>query len=98
MTFRGNIVPINRFGINRVRDVSVLRKATFEETADILYNAAVFSESDQLKGVSEKIIFGQKLNMGTNICRIYIDEKKVGNFVYQPRSTPCIGEDSCNKN
>jgi len=82
-------VPINRFGINRVKDVSVLRKATFEETADVLYNAAVFSESDQLKGVSEKIIFGQKLSIGTNICRVYIDENKVSNFVYQPSSNLC---------
>jgi hypothetical protein len=43
MTFRGNLIPINRHGINRVKDVSVLRKATFEETVDILYNAAAFS-------------------------------------------------------
>jgi len=97
MTFRGNLVPVNRFGINRVKDVSVLRKATFEETADILYNAAVFSETDQLKGVSEKIIFGQKISIGTNICRIYIDENKVGNFVYQPSSNPCDGGDIGNE-
>ena len=52
MTTRGTITPVNRNGINRVRDVSVLRKASFEETADVLFGAAAFSEIDELKGVS----------------------------------------------
>ena len=30
MTCRGTLVPINRHGINRVTDISVLRKASFE--------------------------------------------------------------------
>lgn len=46
MSVRGNLTPINRNGINRVRDVSVLRKASFEETADVMFGAAVFSEID----------------------------------------------------
>lgn len=58
MTCRGTIVPINRHGINRVTDISVLRKASFEETMDMLYEAAAFSITDNLKGVSERIIFG----------------------------------------
>jgi DNA-directed RNA polymerase II subunit RPB1 len=58
MSSRGNLTPVNRHGINRVRDVSILRKASFEETVDILYSAAVFSDVDQLKGVSERIVFG----------------------------------------
>ena len=32
MTRRGSLTPINRNGINRINDVSVLRKASFEET------------------------------------------------------------------
>lgn len=59
MSMRGTITPVNRNGINRVKDVSVMRKASYEETAEILFGAAVFSEIDQLKGVSEKVIFGQ---------------------------------------
>ena len=43
MSMRGFITPVNRNGINRVKDVSVLRKASYEETADILFSAAVFS-------------------------------------------------------
>lgn len=43
MSTRGSLTAINRNGINRVRDVSILRKASFEETTDILFGAAVFS-------------------------------------------------------
>ena len=70
MCHRGKLVPINRYGINRVRDVSVLRKATFEETMDILFSAATFSEVDNLKGVSERLVFGEKPLMGTNFSDI----------------------------
>lgn len=52
MTMRGFITPVNRNGINRVKDVSVLRKASYEETADILFGAAVFGERDYLRGIS----------------------------------------------
>ena len=56
---RGALTPINRAGINRAKDISVLRKASYEETAEMLFGAAVFSEKDKLKGISEKVIFGQ---------------------------------------
>lgn len=52
MSTRGSLTAINRNGINRVRDVSILRKASFEETTDVLFGAAVFSEVDMLRGVS----------------------------------------------
>lgn len=77
---RGFITPVNRNGINRVKDVSVLRKASYEETADILFASAVFSERDFLKGVSEKVIFGQPVEMGTNSFKIMIDPTEVSNF------------------
>jgi len=43
----------------------VLRKASFEETVEILYDAAVFSEVDPMMGLSENIIFGQMCPHGT---------------------------------
>lgn len=46
MTHRGRITPINRNGINRIPSVSPLRKASFEETVEMLYDAAIFSEID----------------------------------------------------
>jgi DNA-directed RNA polymerase II subunit RPB1 len=49
MTTRGYIIPINRNGINRIPNISALRKASFEETVEILYSASMFSELDEVK-------------------------------------------------
>ena len=47
----------------------------------MLFGAAAFSERDYLKGVSEKIIFGQSAELGTSHFKIMIDSEKVGNYV-----------------
>jgi DNA-directed RNA polymerase II subunit RPB1 len=57
MTQRGILTSITRHGINRV-DTGPLRKCSFEETVEILYEAAVFSEIDKLSGITENIIMG----------------------------------------
>ncbi len=75
MSTRGSLTAINRNGINRVRDVSILRKASFEETTDVLFGAAVFSEFDLLKGVSERIIFGEHVNIGTHSFDVMVDRE-----------------------
>ena len=80
MSMRGFITPVNRNGINRVKDISVLRKASYEETAEILFGAAAFSERDYLKGISEKIIFGQPVELGTSNFKIMIDTEKARNY------------------
>ena len=77
MSSRGILTAINRNGINRVRDVSVLRKASFEETTDVLFGAAAFSEIDHLKGVSERIIFGEHVKIGTKSFEVMIDRHQV---------------------
>jgi DNA-directed RNA polymerase II subunit RPB1 len=48
MTLRGRITPINRIGINKIPNLSCLRKASFEETVDVLNNAAIFFQKDKL--------------------------------------------------
>jgi DNA-directed RNA polymerase II subunit RPB1 len=56
MTQRGILTSITRHGKNL--DLYPLRKCTFEETTEILLEAAVFSEMDPLQGISENIIMG----------------------------------------
>lgn len=58
MTHRGLITPCNRNGINRIPNVSALRKSSFEETVEILYDSSIFSELDRMRGVTENIMFG----------------------------------------
>ena len=84
MSTRGFLTAINRNGINRVRDVSILRKASFEETTDVLFGAAVFSEYDMLRGVSQRIIFGENVKIGTHSFDVMIDRDIVGDVSLKP--------------
>lgn len=72
MTHRGALTSITRHGINRVES-GPLRRCSFEETVEILLEAAVFSEVDHLKGISENIMFGQLAPLGTGCFDVLID-------------------------
>lgn len=39
-------------------------RASFEETVEILFEAAMFAETDWLRGVTENILLGQLAPMG----------------------------------
>ena len=69
MTHKGDVMSITRHGINRT-DVGPLMKCSFEETVDILTDAAIYSETDNLSGVTEKIIMGKLTSVGTGDCEI----------------------------
>ena len=64
MTSKGNFMAITRHGINR-QEVGCLMRCSFEETVDVLLDAACHSESDPMKGVSENIMLGQLAKIGT---------------------------------
>lgn len=74
MTQRGTLTSITRHGINR-GETGPLRKCSFEETVEILLEAAAFSETDFLKGISEAIIFGQLARMGTGCFDLVLNEE-----------------------
>ena len=57
-------MAITRHGINR-QEVGCLMRCSFEETVDVLLDAACHSESDPMKGVSENIMLGQLAKIGT---------------------------------
>ena len=73
MTCKGVLTSINRQGINR-GDVGPLAKCSFEDTTDQLIKAGIFSEKDNLSGVSSNIMMGQTINSGTGFCKILLDE------------------------
>jgi DNA-directed RNA polymerase III subunit RPC1 len=64
MTYKGEVLGITRFGLSKTRD-SVLHLASFEKTADHLFDAVAGMKTDQIEGVSEKIILGQTMSIGT---------------------------------
>lgn len=69
MTFRGEVLGITRFGIAKMKD-SVLMLASFEKTTDHLFDAARFSKQDDIDGVSECIIMGIPMPIGTGLFKI----------------------------
>jgi len=83
MCVRGYIMPINRNGINRV-DVGPLRKCSFEETLDMLLEAAAFSQTDPLTGVSENVMLGQLCRLGTGCFDLVMDPSKFKEPKYIP--------------
>ena len=72
MTQKGNLTSITRHGLNRA-EYGPIRKASFEETVEILLEAGIFSERDDLKGISENILLGKLTNVGTGNFDLLID-------------------------
>ncbi|KAF2017627.1 DNA-directed RNA polymerase II subunit RPB1 [Aaosphaeria arxii CBS 175.79] len=72
MTQRGLLMAITRHGINR-NDTGALMRCSFEETVEILLEAASFGELDDCRGVSENIMLGQLAPMGTGEFDLVMD-------------------------
>jgi len=64
MTNRGTIESIGRHGISGNKD-SVLARAAFEVTVNHLLDAAIHGEVDALDGVTENVIVGKPIKLGT---------------------------------
>lgn len=65
----GYIMPLSRHGINRM-DTGPLLRCSFEETPDILCDAACFGELDNGKGVSQNIMTGKLPKIGSGSMHI----------------------------
>jgi DNA-directed RNA polymerase beta' subunit len=76
MTCKGQLVSIDRHGINR-SDIGPLAKCSFEETSDMLIKAGLFAEVDNINGVSANIMLGQIPPCGTGDTTILMDEGKL---------------------
>ena len=69
MTADGGINSIGRHGLSGEK-AGVLARAAFEETVKHLINAAVHGEDDKLIGVTENIIIGQTVPVGTGLVKL----------------------------
>ncbi|KAJ2001668.1 DNA-directed RNA polymerase III subunit C1 (rpo31), partial [Coemansia sp. RSA 2322] len=72
MSFKGEILGITRYGLVKMND-SVMMLASFEKTTDHLFDAAVFGKRDMVHGVSERIIMGQQMSVGTGVFKLLMD-------------------------
>ncbi len=64
MTWSGAVLGINRHGMAKTKH-GVLVMASFEKTAESLFEAAIHNRLDPVTGVSEAVILGQPIPMGT---------------------------------
>ena len=69
MTMDGEVKQIGRHGIAGEK-ASVLSRAAFEVTVDNLLAAAIHGETDALKGVTENVIVGQPIKLGTGAIEL----------------------------
>jgi DNA-directed RNA polymerase II subunit RPB1 len=74
MTYRGSIAAVTRHGINRA-DTGALMRCSFEETVEILLEAASVGELDDCRGISENVMLGQLAPMGTGHFEVLLDPK-----------------------
>ncbi len=76
MTCRGYLTSITRHGINRIMDVGPLTKCSFEETLEVLTDAAIYNEVDNLKSISDNIMLGKQVPAGTGVVDLYYSNNK----------------------
>ncbi|OZJ06503.1 hypothetical protein BZG36_00634 [Bifiguratus adelaidae] len=99
MTSKGEVLGITRFGIAKMKD-SVLMLASFEKTTDHLFDASLYSKCDAIEGVSEQIIMGIPMSIGTGLFKLIYtpeEEKKPAprqllfdHPEFHPRAAICI--------
>ncbi|KAK3332400.1 hypothetical protein B0T19DRAFT_415537 [Cercophora scortea] len=93
MTYKGEILGITRFGLAKMRD-SVLQLASFEKTPDHLFDAAANMKTDRIEGVSECIIMGKSMSIGTGAFQVV---RRLGIPEHRIAPRPTLFEDAWKK-
>ena len=76
MCHHGYVMPMSRHGINREKPDETLKKCSYEETMEVLANAAAFGHTDNMDGVTPSVAFGQHCtSMGTAASSVYHDKR-----------------------
>jgi hypothetical protein len=84
MTQRGRLMSITRHGINRT-DAGALSRCSFEETVEILMEAAAVGDRDDCEGVAENVLLGQVAHMGTGAFDVSLDLEMLKDIVVDHR-------------
>jgi len=74
MTVDGDVKQIGRHGVSGEK-ASVLARAAFEVTVNHILDAAVRGDVDDLKGVTENVIVGQPIQLGTGDVKLVAQQK-----------------------
>ncbi len=74
MTVDGEVKQIGRHGVSGEK-ASVLARAAFEVTVNHILDAAIRGDVDDLKGVTENVIVGQPIQLGTGDVKLVASRK-----------------------
>ena len=77
MTSTGGIKNIGRHGLSGEKN-SVFARAAYEETVKHLINAAAFGEVDHIRGVTESVLIGKQILLGTGTVQLAIKKEDLG--------------------
>jgi DNA-directed RNA polymerase subunit A" len=75
MTVDGDVKPIGRHGISGEK-ASVLARAAFEVTVNHLLDSGMRGDVDELRGVTENVIVGQPIRLGTGNVKLVARKAK----------------------
>ncbi len=75
MTVDGDVKPIGRHGISGEK-ASVLARAAFEVTVNHLLDSGMRGDVDELRGVTENVIVGQPIRLGTGNVKLIAKRAK----------------------
>lgn len=81
MTATGAINSVDRHGMNK-SDSDPLSRASFEKTVEQLLIAAVYGETDYMRGVSSRIMAGAVIKGGTGYCELELDTDMIEKSEY----------------
>lgn len=84
MTSQGVLMAITRHGINRTNQGALMR-CSFEETVEILMEAAAMGDVDDCKGVAENVLLGQMAPMGTGAFSVKLDVEALKDVIVDYR-------------
>ncbi len=76
MTVDGDLKQIGRHGVSGEK-ASVLARAAFEVTVNHILDAAIRGDVDDLKGVTENVIVGQPIQLGTGDVQLVAGRSEV---------------------
>jgi len=76
MTATSEVQQIGRHGISGKKS-SVLARAAFEITVPNIVDAAIKGESDPLEGVTENVIVGQSIPVGTGLVELFMSTSEL---------------------
>lgn len=76
MTSTHPMMSVCRHGVNK-DNIGPIAKASFEETPEMFFRAAIHGELDNMRGISANVMVGQEGYYGTSSFDLLLDMKKV---------------------